>query len=112
MSRVDGGLEVDEGREAVGAADRHDLQQGRDQPVFQAFQARLLETYRCGSLADVTGLVAREFPGRAHRLDDLFRDEQRRVLKKVLRSGLADTAAVTWPGGQVPRPRTVPVTNG
>ena len=57
---------------------------------FEAFKARLLQTYRSGSLADVTGLAAREFPGRAHRLDDLFRDEQRRIIGIILQDRFAD----------------------
>ncbi len=51
---------------------------------FQAFKLRLLTTYRTGSLADVMGLVSSEFHGKAHRLDDLFRDEQRRIIGIVL----------------------------
>jgi alpha-amylase/alpha-mannosidase (GH57 family) len=58
--------------------------------AFEAFQAELLETYRSSSLADVTALVGRQFPGRAHRLDDLFRDEQRRIVGIILEDRFAD----------------------
>jgi alpha-amylase/alpha-mannosidase (GH57 family) len=51
---------------------------------YEAFKTGLLSTYRAGSLADVTNMVASEFPGRAHRLDDLFKDEQRRIIGIVL----------------------------
>ena len=51
---------------------------------YQLFKARLLATYRTGSLADVTNLVSLEFPGTVHRLDDLFKDEQRRIIGIVL----------------------------
>jgi alpha-amylase/alpha-mannosidase (GH57 family) len=58
--------------------------------AFERFKVELFETYRTGSLADVTALVAREFPGRAHRLDDLFRDEQRRIIGILLEDRIAD----------------------
>jgi alpha-amylase/alpha-mannosidase (GH57 family) len=57
---------------------------------FDSLKPRLLETYRTGSLADITSLVASEFPGRSHRLDDLFRDEQRRIIGIVLEDRFAD----------------------
>lgn len=60
------------------------LRQGPDSGRYDDFKRRLLETFRTGSLADVTTLVAREFPGKAHRLDDLFSDEQRRIIGIVL----------------------------
>jgi hypothetical protein len=66
------------------------LRRDMEPAAFAAFKARLLETYRCGSLADVTSLVAQEFPGRTHRLDDLFRDEQRRIIGIVLEDRIAD----------------------
>jgi hypothetical protein len=66
------------------------LSQSLEPSAFEAFQARLLETYRSGSLADVTTLVAQEFPGRAHHLDDLFRDEQRRIIAIILEDRFAD----------------------
>ncbi len=61
-----------------------------EQAAFESFKAELLETYRSGSLADVTNLSARQFPGRAHRLDDLFRDEQRRIIGIILEDRFAD----------------------
>ena len=58
---------------------------------FASLKPGLLETYRTGSLADITGLVAQaEFPGRSHRLDDLFRDEQRRIIGIVLEDRFLD----------------------
>jgi alpha-amylase/alpha-mannosidase (GH57 family) len=57
---------------------------------YQAFKQRLLETYRTGSLADVTALVTREFEGEVHRLDDLFVEEQRRVIGIVLQDRFED----------------------
>ncbi len=61
-----------------------------DAETFDRFRAELFQTYRTGSMADVTGLVAQEFPGRAHRLDDLFRDEQRRIIGLLLEDRFAD----------------------
>jgi alpha-amylase/alpha-mannosidase (GH57 family) len=61
-----------------------------DPDSFESFKAELMETYRSGSLADVTNLSARRFPGRAHRLDDLFRDEQRRIIGIILEDRFAD----------------------
>ncbi len=66
------------------------LGRGSGPAEFERFKAELFETYRTGSLADVTGLVARDFPGRAHRLDDLFRDEQRRIIGILLEDRFAD----------------------
>jgi alpha-amylase/alpha-mannosidase (GH57 family) len=66
------------------------LSQGPEDGSFERFKSELFETYRTGSLADVTALVARDFPGRAHRLDDLFRDEQRRIIGILLEDRLAD----------------------
>jgi alpha-amylase/alpha-mannosidase (GH57 family) len=57
---------------------------------YEALKARLLATYRTGSLADVMHMVHREFPGRAYRLDDLFRDEQRRIIGIVLADRFED----------------------
>jgi alpha-amylase/alpha-mannosidase (GH57 family) len=57
---------------------------------YEGFKARLLETYRSGSLADVTALVVREFAGELHRLDDLFAEEQRRVIGIVLQDRFED----------------------
>ena len=57
---------------------------------YEDFKRRLLETYRTGSLADVTSLVAGEFPGKAHRLDDLFSDERRRIIGHVLQDRFLD----------------------
>jgi alpha-amylase/alpha-mannosidase (GH57 family) len=57
---------------------------------FDAFKKQLLAAHRSGSLADLTGLVARDFPGRAHRLDDLFREEQRRIIGIILQDRFAD----------------------
>jgi hypothetical protein len=57
---------------------------------FDSFKKQLLAANRSGSLADLTSLVAREFPGRAHRLDDLFREEQRRIIGIILQHRFAD----------------------
>jgi alpha-amylase/alpha-mannosidase (GH57 family) len=57
---------------------------------YQAFKRRLLDTYHTGSLADVTALVTREFEGEVHRLDDLFVEEQRRVIGIVLQDRFED----------------------
>lgn len=57
---------------------------------YEAIKRRLLDTYKTGSLADVTTLAAREFEGQAHRLDDLFVDEQRRIIGIVLRDRIDD----------------------
>jgi alpha-amylase/alpha-mannosidase (GH57 family) len=57
---------------------------------YQEFKARVIACYRSGSWAEVTTLIAREFPGRAHRLDDLFKDEQRRIIGIVLQDRFED----------------------
>ncbi len=58
--------------------------------TFESFKAELIENYRSCSLADVANLSARQFPGRSHRLDDLFRDEQRRIIGIILEDRFAD----------------------
>lgn len=57
---------------------------------YEALKKKLVETYQFGSLADVTTLVAREFEGRAFRLDDLFTDERRRIINEVLRDRVSE----------------------
>jgi hypothetical protein len=59
-------------------------------PVYEEFKRRFLEAYKTGSLADVTALVTREFDGEVHRLDDLFLEEQRRVIGIVLQDRFED----------------------
>ncbi|WP_165224276.1 DUF3536 domain-containing protein [Aquisphaera insulae] len=66
------------------------LNNGTHPEVFDLLKARLLAAYRTGSLADVMALVREEFPGRPHRLDDLFRDEQRRIIGIVLADRFED----------------------
>ena len=63
---------------------------GLDLETYQDFKARLLPIYRSGSIADVMSLVSHYFPGKAHRLDDLFRDEQRRIIGIVLADRFED----------------------
>ncbi|HKB42015.1 MAG TPA: DUF3536 domain-containing protein, partial [Gemmataceae bacterium] len=60
------------------------LRKERSPREYEEFKKRLLELSRTGSLADVTALVVREFEGAVHRLDDLFAEEQRRVISIVL----------------------------
>jgi alpha-amylase/alpha-mannosidase (GH57 family) len=57
---------------------------------YEAIRKRLVDAYHTGSLADVTAMLAREFEGRVHRLDDLFVDEQRRIITLVLQDRIAD----------------------
>jgi alpha-amylase/alpha-mannosidase (GH57 family) len=54
-------------------------------PEYEAFKQQLLKTLAEGSFADVTELVRRDFPGNTRRLDDLFEEEQRRIINTVLR---------------------------
>lgn len=57
---------------------------------YQAFRKKLFATYQNGSFAEVTQLVLQEFKGEAHKLDDLFLDEQRRIVGIVLQDRFAD----------------------
>src|SRR5207244_2316803 len=59
---------------------RHDLSPRE----FESLRRRLRDAYKRGSLADITTLVTQEFQGSVHRLDDLFVDEQRRIIGIVL----------------------------
>lgn len=57
---------------------------------YERFKGRLADAYQGGSLAEVTALVTHEFEGRAHRLDDLFADERRRIIEIVLQDRVED----------------------
>ena len=58
--------------------------------VFERFKRRLFEIADEGSVADITNLVTREFPGQPHRIEDLFADERRRITGVVLADRLED----------------------
>jgi len=76
-----------------GGLDFHVVLDGTAEPesgVHETFKKLLLATYRTGSFADLANLVSRQFPGSAHRLDDLFRDEQRRIIGIVLQDRFGD----------------------
>ena len=66
------------------------LRRGDSLKEYDAIKKRLLDAYKGGSLADVTTLLAREFDGKVYRLDDLFSDEQRRIIGIVLRDRVED----------------------
>lgn len=57
---------------------------------YPKFKEKLLATYRSGSMAAVMNLLNRDFQGISHRLDDLFRDEQRRIIGIVLADRFED----------------------
>jgi alpha-amylase/alpha-mannosidase (GH57 family) len=57
---------------------------------FEAFKTRLLELFKTESLADITTLVAREFEGKAYHLEDLFLEEQRRIIRIVMQDRFED----------------------
>jgi hypothetical protein len=57
---------------------------------YENLRRRLAEAYKTGSMADVTTLLTREFEGSVHRLDDLFVDEQRRIIGIVLQDRIED----------------------
>jgi hypothetical protein len=59
-------------------------------PQYEDFKKKLLEAYKTGSLADVTALVTGQFQGDVHRLDDLFLEEQRRVIGIILQDRFED----------------------
>ncbi len=74
-----------------GGLDFHTVLRRGDSPrEYEAIKRRLLEAYKGRSLADVTTLLARDFEGKVHRLDDLFIDEQRRVIGIVLQDRVED----------------------
>jgi alpha-amylase/alpha-mannosidase (GH57 family) len=57
---------------------------------YEDFKQKVFSLYKTGSLADVTALVAQEFGGEPHRLDDLFVEERRRVIGIILRERFED----------------------
>jgi len=66
------------------------LRQPESTKEYEDFKQRLVKAYKTGSLADVTTLVTREFDGKVRRLDDLFVDEQRRIIGIVLQDRIED----------------------
>jgi alpha-amylase/alpha-mannosidase (GH57 family) len=66
------------------------LRQYESQEEYQALRKKLFDTYQLGSFAEVTQLVLHEFKAEAHKLDDLFLDEQRRIIGIVLKDRFAD----------------------
>ncbi len=74
-----------------GGLDFHAVLRAEMEPeAYQALKLKLMSTYRSESLAEVMTLLGSEFPGKAHRLDDLFRDEQRRIIGIVLTDRFED----------------------
>lgn len=61
------------------------LRRGLEQRSYDRFKVKIFSLYKGGSLADVTALVAQEFGGEPHRLDDLFVEEQRRIIGIILK---------------------------
>ena len=57
---------------------------------YAALKAKLFETFTLGSLADLTQLVLHEFEGEYYRLDDLFTEEQRRIIGIILAERFAE----------------------
>jgi alpha-amylase/alpha-mannosidase (GH57 family) len=66
------------------------LRQEQPGADYEEFRKKLLEAFQAGSLADVTALVTGQFQGDVHRLDDLFLEEQRRVIGIVLQDRFED----------------------
>src|SRR5271157_4568582 len=66
------------------------LSPGMEPSRYREFKSRLLATYRSGSLADVMSVVNSQLPDKPHRLDNLFRDEQRRIIGIVLADRFED----------------------
>jgi hypothetical protein len=65
------------------------LREARLPLEYVDFKRQLFDLFETGSLADVTALVARNFEGTVHRLDDLFEEERRRVIGIVLQDRFA-----------------------
>jgi hypothetical protein len=66
------------------------LRKERNPAEYEAFKQKLLQTFATGSLVDVTELVLQQFQGDTHRLDDLFVEEQRRIVGIVLQDRFED----------------------
>ena len=66
------------------------LRKAEAPPEYEAFKQRLFESYESGSLADVTALLTKEFEGGIYRLEDLFADEKRRIVRIILQDRFKD----------------------
>jgi alpha-amylase/alpha-mannosidase (GH57 family) len=74
-----------------GALDFHNvLRASHSVEEYDAFKAKLFQTFDTGSLADVTELIVHDFQGETHRLDDLFSEERRRIIGIVLQERFED----------------------
>jgi hypothetical protein len=77
-----------------GGLDFHTVLRRADEPgAFAAFKKRLFEALESGTAVDVLTRVAREFEGEVYRVEDLFADEQRRMIGLVLHDRLEDYQA-------------------
>jgi alpha-amylase/alpha-mannosidase (GH57 family) len=66
------------------------LRQEHNPEEFQGFKGSLLELFKTGSLADITTLVTRQYEGKAYHLEDLFVEEQRRIIRIVMQDRFED----------------------
>jgi hypothetical protein len=83
------------------------LRRARTPQEYEAFKQRLIQTFSSGSLADMKALVVTDFQndlksgsdaaqasftsqGSVHRLDDLFLEEQRRIISIILQDRFED----------------------
>jgi alpha-amylase/alpha-mannosidase (GH57 family) len=74
-----------------GGLDFHAVLRKEHHPeAFESFKARLLELFKTASLADITTLVTREYEGEAYHLEDLFLEEQRRIVRIVMQDRFED----------------------
>jgi alpha-amylase/alpha-mannosidase (GH57 family) len=74
-----------------GGLDFHTVLRAGDSPEeYAAFKERLFQTFADGSLADLTQLVLHDFRGENYRLDDLFTEEQRRIIEIILHDRFAE----------------------
>jgi alpha-amylase/alpha-mannosidase (GH57 family) len=62
----------------------------RDEAHYEATASRITNVFRQGDFAELIRVVDREFQPGTYSLRLLFRDEQRRILRQILESELAD----------------------
>jgi (1->4)-alpha-D-glucan 1-alpha-D-glucosylmutase len=61
--------------------------------AYQALTRELPEAFRRGDFPEVIRLLDRHFAGSTYALQSLFRDEQRKILKRVLKAPLSEAEA-------------------
>jgi hypothetical protein len=65
-----------------------------EEPLYEKVVSQIMDAFSRGEIPEVVLLLGRRFGDKTYSLKSLFRDEQRRILKKILASTLAEAESV------------------